>query len=782
MQNLTKETINATGFDLIKSKLSTLSNCDINIEYFKRLMPVKTLVELTEHLILSDKIYQLIIKENDVDTIKLSNLTNIILKLNIKGSYLSENEFEKLYNLLKVNLKIEKILSHFNIKIWKKLQKAKSNKKWMKLIEEKLDESFNIKSNASKKLLKLHKQKKLIEKNIDIKMNEHYENAKKKNWLQNENISWINERSVLPFKVSLKNKIQGIVHQHSASGKTAFIEPIEIVKLNNAKNQNEFDIYVEKKKILIELTICFNKIYTKIESINSFVNKYDRHLAIAKYAYQTNSIKPTFINDNTIKIKNSINPLIKDHTEPIPLNFEMSRNTDICIISGPNTGGKTVVLKSIGLYAIMAQCGIFIPADYFQIPFFDNVLSDIGDNQSIESGLSTFSSHMMNIKNIIDFTTSKSLILLDEIGTGTDPNSSMAIAQSILEEFSTKKMKLITTTHLINLKDWAARTKNVENAMMKFNKKNYSPTYEFLSGSPGSSYAIEILEKMKFEDKIVNRAKSLIGSETIKLDKLIDNIEKKESETELNNQRIKLKLKQLELESKKISNKEDKLNEKILEMEHNWGLDSYKYLHDVKKKIEKIIEKIRTENASKESIKNAQDTINKELTKSSEKINLKNKKSAISIQKNEIKIGKEFLVKSLNLTGFVESDLGTDDKLFLNISGKRIKVHYSDLCKAQKDKKKQNNKLHSKFEISNISSNKIDLRGLNVEDATFELDKFIDSAYMNNLVNIKIIHGTGTGALQKGIHSYLKKHKNIKKFNFAPLENGGYGATEITLF
>ena len=782
MQNLTKETINATGFDLIKSKLSTLSNCDINIEYFKRLMPVKTLVELTEHLILSDKIYQLIIKENDVDIIKLSNLTNIILKLNIKGSYLSENEFEKLYNLLKVNLKIEKILSHFNIKIWKKLQKAKSNKKWIKLIEEKLDESFNIKSNASKKLLKLHKQKKLIEKNIDIKMNEHYENAKKKNWLQNENISWINERSVLPFKVSLKNKIQGIVHQHSASGKTAFIEPIEIVKLNNAKNQNEFDIYVEKKKILIELTICFNKIYTKIESINSFVNKYDRHLAIAKYAYQTNSIKPTFINDNTIKIKNSINPLIKDHTEPIPLNFEMSRNTDICIISGPNTGGKTVVLKSIGLYAIMAQCGIFIPADYFQIPFFDNVLSDIGDNQSIESGLSTFSSHMMNIKNIIDFTTSKSLILLDEIGTGTDPNSSMAIAQSILEEFSTKKMKLITTTHLINLKDWAARTKNVENAMMKFNKKNYSPTYEFLSGSPGSSYAIEILEKMKFEDKIVNRAKSLIGSETIKLDKLIDNIEKKESETELNNQRIKLKLKQLELESKKISNKEDKLNEKILEMEHNWGLDSYKYLNDVKKKIEKIIEKIRTENASKESIKNAQDTINKELTKSSEKINLKNKKSAISIQKNEIKIGKEFLVKSLNLTGFVESDLGTDDKLFLNISGKRIKVHYSDLSKAQKDKKKQNNKLHSKFEISNISSNKIDLRGLNVEDATFELDKFIDSAYMNNLVNIKIIHGTGTGALQKGIHSYLKKHKNIKKFNFAPLENGGYGATEITLF
>ena len=782
MQNLTKETINATGFDLIKSKLSTLSNCDINIEYFKRLMPVKTLVELTEHLILSDKIYQLIIKENDVDTIKLSNLTNIILKLNIKGSYLSENEFEKLYNLLKVNLKIEKILSHFNIKIWKKLQKAKSNKKWIKLIEEKLDESFNIKSNASKKLLKLHKQKKLIEKNIDIKMNEHYENAKKKNWLQNENISWINERSVLPFKVSLKNKIQGIVHQHSASGKTAFIEPIEIVKLNNAKNQNEFDIYVEKKKILIELTICFNKIYTKIESINSFVNKYDRHLAIAKYAYQTNSIKPTFINDNTIKIKNSINPLIKDHTEPIPLNFEMNRNTDICIISGPNTGGKTVVLKSIGLYAIMAQCGIFIPADYFQIPFFDNVLSDIGDNQSIESGLSTFSSHMMNIKNIIDFTTSKSLILLDEIGTGTDPNSSMAIAQSILEEFSTKKMKLITTTHLINLKDWAARTKNVENAMMKFNKKNYSPTYEFLSGSPGSSYAIEILEKMKFEDKIVNRAKSLIGSETIKLDKLIDNIEKKESETELNNQRIKLKLKQLELESKKISNKEDKLNEKILEMEHNWGLDSYKYLNDVKKKIEKIIEKIRTENASKESIKNAQNTINKELTKSSEKINLKNKKSAISIQKNEIKIGKEFLVKSLNLTGFVESDLGTDDKLFLNISGKRIKVHYSDLCKAQKDKKKQNNKLHSKFEISNISSNKIDLRGLNVEDATFELDKFIDSAYMNNLVNIKIIHGTGTGALQKGIHSYLKKHKNIKKFNFAPLENGGYGATEITLF
>ena len=369
MQNLTKETISATGFDLIKLKLSKLSNCDINAEYFKDLMPVKSLIELTEHLNLSNKIYQLIIKENDVDIIKLNNLSNIMLKLNIKGSYLSEDEFEKLYNLLKVNLKIENILSHSNTKLWKKLQHAKSNKKWIKLIEEKLDESFNIKSNASKELLKLHKQKKLIEKNIDIKMDEHYKNAKKNNWLQNENISWINERSVLPFKVSLKNKIQGIVHQHSASGKTAFIEPLEIVKLNNTKNQNEFDIHIEKKKILIELTLFFNKIYTKIESINSFVNKYDRHLAIAKYAYQTNSVKPTFINDNIIKIKNSINPLIKDHTKPIPLNFEMAKNTDICIISGPNTGGKTVALKSIGLYAIMAQCGIFIPADYFQIPF-----------------------------------------------------------------------------------------------------------------------------------------------------------------------------------------------------------------------------------------------------------------------------------------------------------------------------------------------------------------------------------------------------------------------------
>ena len=781
MQNLTKETISATGFDLIKLKLSKLSNCDINAEYFKDLMPVKSLIELTEHLNLSNKIYQLIIKENDVDIIKLNNLSNIMLKLNIKGSYLSEDEFEKLYNLLKVNLKIENILSHSNTKLWKKLQHAKSNKKWIKLIEEKLDESFNIKSNASKELLKLHKQKKLIEKNIDIKMDEHYKNAKKNNWLQNENISWINERSVLPFKVSLKNKIQGIVHQHSASGKTAFIEPLEIVKLNNTKNQNEFDIHIEKKKILIELTLFFNKIYTKIESINSFVNKYDRHLAIAKYAYQTNSVKPTFINDNIIKIKNSINPLIKDHTKPIPLNFEMAKNTDICIISGPNTGGKTVALKSIGLYAIMAQCGIFIPADYFQIPFFDNILSDIGDNQSIENGLSTFSSHMMNIKNILDITTPKSLILLDEIGTGTDPNSSMAISQSILEEFSEKKMKLITTTHLINLKDWASRTKNVENGMMKFNKKNYSPTYEFLSGSPGSSYAIEILEKMKFEDKIVNRAKSLIGSETIKLDNLIDNIEKKESEAELNNQIIKLKLKQLELDSKKISSREDTLNKKILEIEHNGGLESYKYLNDVRKKIEKIIEKIRIENASKESIKNARETINKELAKSSEKININNKKSDISFKKKEIKIGKEFLIKSLNLTGFVESHLDTDDKLFLNISGKRIKVHYSELYKAPVNEKKQNNKLHSKFEISNISSNKIDLRGLNVDNAIFELDKFIDSAYMNNLLNIKIIHGTGTGALQKGIHSFLEKHKNIKKFNFASLENGGYGVTEITL-
>ena len=781
MQKLSKKTIDATGFNKIQSNLSSLANSESNKNYFKNIIPNKNLKQLTEHISLSDIIYQELIKRKNIDISVLGNMYDILSKIKIEGSFLSEAEFQRLHNTLEINFKLENILSNSVFKSWKKLQTIKTNKKWIKLIEQKFDENFQIKINASKELFKLFEQKKLIEKKIEKKMAEHYENSKKKKWLQNENISWINERSVLPFKVSLKNKIQGIIHQHSSSGKTAFIEPLDIVKLNNTKNQNEFDIHIEKKKILLELTSFFNQISKKIESIYNFINKYDRHLTIAKYASETNSTKPNFNSESNMKIKNSINPFLKDKTNPIPLNFEMDSNTNIYIISGPNTGGKTVVLKSIGLYTIMAQSGIFIPSDYFEIPFFDNVLTDIGDNQSIEEGLSTFSSHIMNIKQIIEVCTPNSLVLLDEIGTGTDPNSSMAIAQAILEKFNSKKMKLITTTHLINLKDWASRTKHVENGMMKFDKKKFSPTYEFISGIPGSSYAIEILQKMSLDHKIINRSKSLMGTKAAKLDQLISSIEKNESQSKQMNKIIKLKLDEVELKQKQISDTQKKIAEEKNQIEANFGLQANKYLEETKKRVERIVQKIRSDNASKESIINAKKVISSEIEKSTKKISINKKIPHNSINKNEIIIGKQYLINSLNLIGVIESDIDSDQKVFLNVDGKRIKINYLELRNVSKKNTTQNKKLHSKFEVSNISSNKIDLRGFNVEDATNELDKIIDSAYLNNIVYIKILHGTGTGALQDGIHKYLKEHKNVKTYNFASLESGGYGVTEITL-
>ena len=391
MQNLSIDTIRNVGFDKIQKTLIKFSNSKTNYAYFENLSPIKEFDTLANHLSLSDIIYQAIIRKDNIDISKVEDMNKIMTKINIKGNYLSEDEFKDLYNILEINHKLKNILSSPNFKDWKSIQLVYTNEKWLQLIKEKFDNDFHIKSKASKNLSKLYKDKKTIEKNIEKKIKEHYDKAKKNKWLQNDNISWINERLVLPFKVSLKNKIKGIVHQHSSSGRTAFIEPLEIVKLNNIKNQNEFDIHIEKKKILTELTSFFYKIFDKIKLINDFINKYDRHLTIAKYANHIDAIKPNFNNESTIKIKNAINPFIKEKTKPIPLNFDMNKGTNIYIISGPNTGGKTVVLKSIGLYTIMAQSGLFVPADYFESPFFDNILTDIGDNQSIESGLSTFS-------------------------------------------------------------------------------------------------------------------------------------------------------------------------------------------------------------------------------------------------------------------------------------------------------------------------------------------------------------------------------------------------------
>ena len=780
MQNLSLDTIKNVGFDKIRENLLSFCNSEANYPYFRHLLPIKELNKLSKHLSLSDIIYQALIREENIDIYKVSDASEIIFKISIKGAYLLEYEFEILYNILKMNDKLKTILSNTKFKQWKNIQSVYTNKKWLQLIEEKFDDDFQIKSKASKKLSKLYKDKKIIELNIDNKIKEHYNNAKKNNWLQNDNISWINQRLVLPFKVSLKNKIEGVIHQHSASGQTAFIEPLEIVKLNNTKNQNEFDIHIEKKKILTELTLFFHKIYSKVESINYFINKYDRHLTIAKYANHINAIKPNFNSESIIKIKNGINPFIVE-TKPVPLNFQMNKNTNICIISGPNTGGKTVVLKSIGLYSIMAQSGLFIPADYFESSFFDNVLTDIGDNQSIESGLSTFSSHLININNIINIVTEKSLVLLDEIGSGTDPNSSMAIAQSILENFNTIKSKLITTTHLVNLKEWASQTKYVENGMMKFDKNNFSPTYEFISGVPGSSYALEISKNIGLPNKIINRAKSLIGSDATKLEKLLDEIQKKQSDIQLMKKNMQNELDKIKTEKNDIKEIREKLKDKKNQSQYKAGLQAHEYLKNTKRKIEKTIEQIKINNANTESIKHAKKIIEIELTKSNKKIINTKKSYGKLINKKDVIFGQKFLIKSLNLIGIIDSEISSNEKVFLNVDGKRIKIDCSELRNPTKGVSKQNNKLHSKFEVSNISSNKIDLRGCNVDEAIDKLDKFIDSAYINNILYIKILHGTGTGALQEAIHNYLKMQKNIKTYNFAELDSGGHGITEITL-
>tara|TARA_B100000131_G_scaffold322988_1_gene379113 strand:+ start:3592 stop:5934 length:2343 start_codon:yes stop_codon:yes gene_type:complete len=779
LQNLSTDTIKNIGFDKIKTTILSFSRCGANQDYFKNLSPINNLKELDKQLSLSDIIYQGLIRENHVDICQIPDAAKILSKIKIKGTYLSEDEFKILYDILQTNYNLKSLLSDSKFNQWKTIQLVHTHKTWLERIQSKFEADFNIKKDASKNLIKLCKEKKNIDLNINSKIKQHYNNAKKKNWLQNENISWINERLVLPFKVSLKNKIEGIVHQHSSSGRTAFVEPIEIVNLNNIKSQNELDIHIEKRKILTELTQFFHKIYKKIESINNFVNKYDKHLTIAKYAKHINAVKPIIKNSHSIKIKNGINPFIKEKVKkPVPLNFEMNNETNIYIISGPNTGGKTVVLKSIGLYTIMAQSGIFIPADYFETSFFDSVLTDIGDKQSIESGLSTFSSHLTNINNILNISTNRSLVLLDEIGSGTDPNSSMALAQSILENFNKIESKLITTTHLLNLKEWASKTKYVKNGMMKFDKNNFTPTYEFISGIPGSSYALEISEKIGLSKKIINRSKSLIGADTTKLEKLITELQKREADIQITQQKIQEDLNEIEQEKIFLKTTKKELNKKIRESEYEQGLQADNYLKTIKRKVEKTIEEIKLNNASTESIKKAKKIIDIELKKTGNKIKQNIKKQKVN--KKDIKIGEDFIINSLNLIGTVDSSL-SNNKVFLNVDGKRIKIDYAELAYPSKTILKKNKKLHSKFNISNISSNNIDLRGCSVDEAIEKLDKYIDSAYMNNISYIKILHGTGTGALKEAIHNYLKLQKHIKNYSFAKPENGGYGVTEITI-
>jgi len=635
---------------------------------------------------------------------------------------------------------------------------------------------------ASAQLYKVRQSIKRANDDVKNKLQHYIKSAQYQKYLQDAIITVRDDRYVIPVKMEYKGNINGLVHDISSSGATVFIEPIEIVNLNNQIKillKEEAD---EIDRILREFTVRIAEICSAITENEKIVSELDAIYARALYANKIKGTLPKLNNKGYINIKKGRHPLI-DKTKVVPVSISLGKDFNILVVTGPNTGGKTVSLKSIGLFVLMAGCGLFIPCeDGSELSVFDEIYCDIGDEQSIEQSLSTFSSHMTNIADILQKITPSSLILFDELGAGTEPNEGAALALAITEYILSVGAKGVITTHYTQLKEFSLVTDRVENASMEFDLTTFAPTYKLVVGVPGSSNAIEIAKNLGLSENIIKGARNKLSAEKISFENVLQSAERLRQHYESTNEEIAEIKKQLNKELDLVKNQN-----KILANERE------QLLKNSKAEAKRIIQE--TTDESKELINqlknliqkyNADESILFEMRSKVKQLNNKKydtQEQQIDFSKplnfEQVKVGDNVYVKKLDSVGKVLTINMQKKKLVVSVGAMKITADASELAEATAYKvEKPKKSISIKTEIANkVFTNEINLIGQTVDEAITNLDMFIDSCIMASINEIRIIHGRGTGALRKGIHDHIKKHRNIDEFRLGAYGEGDHGVT-----
>ena len=606
-----------------------------------------------------------------------------------------------------------------------------SNKDVENKISSKIISEDLIADDASNKLFSIRKSKKNLESEVKNKLNSFIHSSTYSKYIMDPVVTIRSGRFVIPVKEEYKSMVKGFIHDTSSSGSTVYIEPMAVFEINNKINDLSIEENKEIERILQELSNLLIPLVTNIESDIVLIGKLDFISAKAKLAIEMNATMPILSDEiNLIKARH---PLIsKDKV--VPVNIYVGKDFTTLVITGPNTGGKTVSLKTVGLLCLMAQSGLFIPAnENSKVKVFDNIFADIGDSQSIEESLSTFSSHMTNIVNIVDKVTSKSLVLVDELGSGTDPLEGANLAIALLEYFHNKKAITVATTHYHEIKNYCITHDGFENASQEFDIEKLEPTYKLLIGIPGKSNAFAISKRLGLPQDILNRANSLMNKPDVDIEALMkeiydDRIEienlKKEEEKNLN--QITLLRKSLETQvSDKLANEE--------------------------KKIEKAKKEAR------EILLNAKEEANKIIRELS------------NIDNSDLKKANKLRDKLNENLKETETKSGVDLSVLLKLNNQET------------SKPNNKNTVHISNSASKHVSSEINLLGENVDTAVNTLDKYLDNCSMAHLKQVRVIHGKGTGKLREGIHNYLKTSKYVKNFRIAGFGEGDYGVTIVEL-
>ncbi len=643
-----------------------------------------------------------------------------------------------------------------------------------------------ISDKASSTLGSIRRQ--IVSKNAAVrnKLDSMINSQSYKKYLQDSIVTIREGRYVIPVKQENRASVPGLVHDISASGATAFVEPVAVVELNNELRELELKEREEIEKILKELSELVGLESEAIASNQDILRDLDFIFAKGKLAHDMNATRPILNDKGYINIKKARHPILTPE-EVVPIDVFLGKDFNSLIITGPNTGGKTVTLKTVGLLTLMAQSGMHIPADFSsEIGVFNQVFADIGDEQSIEQSLSTFSSHMVNIVDILNNVGPNSLLLFDELGAGTDPTEGAALAMSILDHLLQLDVRTLATTHYSQLKVYALTRENVENASVEFDVETLSPTYKLLIGVPGKSNAFEISQRLGLQDYIINDAKNLISEENVEFEDVLQALEKdrvatEESREEAEKYKLEVeKLKRdLDLEKEKIKEQRDKLIGKARE-------EARDLLRRAKTDADSLVGELRSisseiEKDRNKKIQETQDKLNAKLgdvekTLSASVLNVKSSKPP-----KNLKVGETVKVLTFNQKGTVLSEPDDNGNVRVQVGIMKITSHISTLKRTSSDESEKI-ETRNKTIMSNKSRNiktEIDLRGKNLDEAFLEVDKYLDDAYISGLKVVHIIHGKGTGVLREGMQTYLRSHKHVKSYRLGEYGEGGDGVTIV---
>lgn len=767
-------------FTKIKNILSSYAETDTGKKMCLNLQPSNNKEKVQKALDETTEAVALIYRKGNLPLESIGDISNYILNLK-NQNFLSAKALLELATLLKTSKTLKNYYFEKELNQTDSLTNYFDHLYTNPNIEEKIfsaiiDEN-TFDDRASNALYKIRQQMRNTKKEIKNKL----QSLLNSKYLQEPIVTIRQDRFVVPVKSEYQTELKGFIHDTSSTGSTVFIEPISVFDLNNQLSELKNQESIEIEKILQILSSLFFDITNELENNFNLITILDFIFAKAKYSKELDCNCPKINDDKIIYLKNAKHPLL-DQSIAVPITLEIGKTFSSLLITGPNTGGKTVTLKTVGLLITMTQCGMHIPASSeSSIYLFDNIFADIGDEQSILESLSTFSSHMTHIINILNEATSNSLVLVDELGSGTDPIEGASLALSILEYLKEHNITVLATTHYHELKEYALLTDGVENASCEFDLETLSPTYRLLIGVPGKSNAFAISQKLGLKPEILEKAKKLINSDTAKTEDLLKEIYDSKALIESEKEKTLQYSNKIEKLKQKLENETTDLEEHKKEYLQKAKQEAREILLSAKQEANDIIKEMESEKNSSKNLNTLRNKLSSKLHEVNQTPETQ-QEGTTELDESQIKPGTIVFVPKFNKNGTILSYPNQSKKFNIQIDNIKTTLTPSQItiAKNTETKKEIITKKQSNFAPKNVRT-ELNIIGMNIEESIFLVDKFLDEAALAKLETARIIHGKGTGVLGKGIQKYLKTHPHVKSYRYGTFGEGEMGVTIVEL-